>query len=303
MVDPNYIRTLGKHQSLLEALYDITEPISLSELSARSQKHISNVSRALDELEKRIAPPVVISHREERERGGKDIRLVSLTEAGRKIVGTWISIRETKEQAIPKLKEAPREDVSFLVDKILNAKSKEVEATATDELAHLARTTKLWENPEVWKLLSKVFDKGMNKPEARGGLHIMTNMLHTSNEEGVKNTVANITKKKFYSKLEELFLSKDPGDDPLRYEALNIFNLILTQKEKFELGRRMWEKAIIDISDDKLYGGYIQPFLQMLQKASMEEKKSMRMLLYKLMESEEEYVRKRAKNIHHMIMK
>ena len=288
---------MGRHWALLEQLQAHNSPISVSDLSKLSGTHISNLSKALDELHDEIEPRIIQFEQQPRPEGGRPFKLTSLTPEGRTLVGTIIGITAGRPELA--LKEPNSDEIDFLVKEIKSPRSEEAYEAAWNEMNSLLRSSQLWNVEAVWNLIRDSIHFGSRDKKTSQALSVIQALLFQAQSHlGPNNVVSRRVKREYQKSFEETLGKTENEWASYKQQIMAIMDYFLKENEKFELCWTIWQNHLNDIKDEGLYSQFLQPFLDWLRPKGVSDKKAVTARLYELMNNADPLIRRRALSMH-----
>lgn len=282
---------------ILVMLYQLGEPVTLTELSRKVKMNKSTVSRQLDLLEAQNLKLISIE-REPREEGGHRLKKTALTTDGFSFIDFILKLGERpvkeKQHLIPVTEEA----VSA-IERVLNGKTLESREAAWLELNKYATKMRLWEHEKIWSIIEpRLLD---NKPgdHFNESLSIYKKMLAGALEEdGEKNAVAIRAKKKHFERLVDIAKTSDEVWIERKSSIIDLFRYMMKEDQQLDLFWKIWEEGVREISDKEKYQSFLITLDPHLMTTNPEMLKKILDRLYILLEDENEIVRQRASDMH-----
>ncbi len=271
----------------------LESPLSITDLANRLDVNKSTVARGIDELEN-LEPKLVASTRQERATGWKPFKLCSLTKVGMRMMKFVISMPERRPSA--ELHDADQDEVTYVVDAIMNPGNPEMEQVAWTELERLAKVTRLWKHERIWELLNDQLSPKKKSKYVRPALAILRGMLPA----GIGTQA--LTRAEHTQKVTLLRIlgSRDDFWRQYKGEIVHLLNYLTTEDEIFLAAWKEWKKAAKQIIDRRLYIQFIQPLIEIMSSPTLDLsrydnlERSVKAELYELLKDPDTEVRRRA---------
>lgn len=191
------------------------------------------------------------------------------------------------------LRDVPKEELSSIVNNINNSILVEKQWIRLDNICLNGR---IWVFDELWTVLNNELFSIPIKPNARRALFIIKIMLINSKSELDRRVVQHISNNLYLSRLETLFSQPDVDND-IKLELINIFKLILDQKERFSLYWRYWNNMLV-LEDDSPFIKSTQIMMNDFKLISKDHRNKIEAELVKLSQSPENRIAQRAETLY-----
>jgi hypothetical protein len=198
-----------------------------------------------------------------------------------------------------KIEDISKDDLKFIV-KYATSEKNDLKRAAWETIEAYANTKRLWKHNEVWNLIENEIMRSDARDTIHNAIFILKVMLWKSNNEN-SSYASDRIRYHYLERLKDILVSSDENLTKSNPDIVQIIQTLYKDCEKYNIFWECWKRCANDIIDQNMYLKTVGFFINDLESADSNCKKLTREELFQIMDSDNNLIASRAKDIHNLL--
>jgi hypothetical protein len=198
-----------------------------------------------------------------------------------------------------KIEDISNDDLKFIVNYV-NSEKNDLRRAAWETIEAYANTKRLWKHNEVWNLIENEIMTNKPRDTIHNAIFTLKVMLWRSINENISYVSDRIIYH-YLERLKDILVSSNESLTKSNSDIVQIVQSLYKDCEKYRIFWECWKRCAYDILDQNVYVKKIGVFINDLEYADSKCKKSTSEELFQIMDSDNNLIASRAKDIHNLL--